>query len=77
MAKETFYLSDKKDWIGEFFFDNYEHRFFGKLMFSPTRGIRVEFTSPTTDDEGIKTRRSDILYGVLAYSGERDRSFRR
>lgn len=66
MAKETFYLSDENDWIGEFFFDNYEHRFFGKLMFSPTRGIRVEFTSPTTDDEGVKTRRSDILYGVLS-----------
>lgn len=65
MAKEIFDLSKVHEWVGEFFFEEYDHRFFGKVMYSPEKGIKVSYTVPSTPNEVEKKRSGKMLYAVL------------
>lgn len=47
------------------FFQEYDHRFFGKVLYSPEKGVKVIFTAPSTDNEIDKKRSGKILYAVL------------
>ena len=54
-------LFKNKEWIGEFFSDDYENRFFGKLKYSPEEGLILQYRIA-----GINTvKESAVLYGII------------
>lgn len=65
MSKDIFDFSKEYEWTGEFYFENYSHRFFGKVTYSSEKGLHLHYTAPSTRDEIEKTRTGKILYAVL------------
>ncbi|WGL94653.1 hypothetical protein [Arsenophonus nasoniae] len=58
-------------WIGEFFFpDNYEHRFFGEINYSPDQGPILSYTIYNFKYLFKSGSKTNILYGILS-TGEK------
>lgn len=51
----------RKEFIGEFFTDDYEKRFVGKVVYSPENGVIFEYSISGTETPN----KASVLYGVL------------
>ena len=54
-------IFENKDFVGEFFTDNYEKRFVGKVIYSPENGVLFEYSISGTETPN----KANVLYGVL------------